>query len=88
MAPSLLLCAAARSGRFFMYETTTWTLRSWDTPPGAAVTAAAWAPDSSVVLLALSGSSYLIALHLVGQPPNLTEQLLPITLPGVSDAQQ
>lgn len=82
-----LLFSAARSGRFFLYETTTWSLRSWDTPPGAAVTAAAWAPDSSVVLLAMSGSNYLIALHLVGEPPQLVEQLLPITLPGVSDIQ-
>ncbi|WIA38093.1 hypothetical protein OEZ86_001455 [Tetradesmus obliquus] len=82
------LFAAARCGRFFLYETATWTLRSWDTPAGSAVTAAAWAPDASAVLLALSGSSQLVALYLVGQPPNLTEQLLPVTLPGVSDAQQ
>ncbi|WIA17790.1 hypothetical protein OEZ85_009302 [Tetradesmus obliquus] len=82
------LFAAARCGRFFLYETATWSLRSWDTPAGSAVTAAAWAPDASAVLLALSGSSQLVALYLVGQPPNLTEQLLPVTLPGVSDAQQ
>ncbi|KAF6265125.1 WD40-repeat-containing domain protein [Scenedesmus sp. NREL 46B-D3] len=82
------LFAAALSGRFFLYETTTWSLRSWDTPPGSAVTAAAWAPDASAVLLALRGSSQLVALYLVGQPPNLTEQLLPVSLPGVSDAQQ
>jgi hypothetical protein len=55
---------------------------------GSAVTAAAWAPDASAVLLALSGSSQLVALYLVGQPPNLTEQLLPVSLPGVSDMQQ
>jgi hypothetical protein len=195
----LLQSAAARSGRFFLYETATWSLRSWDTPPGellllllhagyskprccicmwhpftgckaerqlphflfltlalgqvllhasrsqcllhtctfaashagyaaavlvaqhctcaahvyrplrlltapapvpgtsslpqhllagSAVTAAAWAPDASAVLLALSGSSQLVALYLVGQLPNLTEQLLPVNLPGVSDAQQ
>jgi hypothetical protein len=29
--------AAARSGRFFLYETTTWSLRSWDTPAGEAL---------------------------------------------------
>lgn len=80
--------AAARSGRFFLYETTTWSVRSWDTPPGAAVTGAAWAPDSSLVLLALSGSSSLVALHLVGAPPHLTEQLLPVSLPEVSDDPQ
>jgi hypothetical protein len=55
---------------------------------GSAVTAAAWAPDASAVLLALSGNSQLVALYLVGQPPNLTEQLLPVSLPGVSDMQQ
>eukprot|EP00878_Enallax_costatus_P009372 GHUV01009794.1.p1 GENE.GHUV01009794.1~~GHUV01009794.1.p1 ORF type:complete len:356 (+),score=107.10 GHUV01009794.1:214-1281(+) len=81
------LFAAARTGRFFMYETTTWSVRSWDTPRGSAVTAAAWAPDSSVVLLAMSNSSYLVALHLVGEAPKLIEQLLPIMLPGVSDIQ-
>jgi hypothetical protein len=32
---------------------------------GSAVTAAAWAPDASAVLLALSGSSQLVALYLI-----------------------
>jgi hypothetical protein len=57
-------------------------------PAGSAVTAAAWAPDASAVLLALSSSNQLVALYLVGQPPSLTEQLLPVTLPGISDLQQ
>lgn len=83
-----VLPAAARSGRFFLYETTTWALRSWNIPSGSAVTAAAWAPAANAVLLALSGSSHLVALYLVGSPPNLTEQLLPVALPGVSDVQQ
>lgn len=46
---------------------------------------AAWAPDSSVLLLSSTGSNFLVGLHIVGQPTKLTEQLLPVALPGVSD---
>jgi hypothetical protein len=80
------LPAAARTGRFFLYETLGWTARAWDTPGGGAVRAAAWAPDGRVLLLAFDGSDSLVALHLVGTPPSLSEQLLPVALPGVSDA--
>lgn len=49
-------------------------------------TGAAWAPDSSVLLLSSSGSNFLVGLHIVGQQPTkLTEQLLPVALPGISD---
>jgi hypothetical protein len=46
---------------------------------------AAWAPDSSVLLLSSTGSNFLVGLHIVGQPTKLIEQLLPVALPGVSD---
>jgi len=49
------------------------------------VAGAAWAPDSSVLLLSMTGSNFLVALHIVGQPTKMTEQLLPVALPGVSD---
>jgi len=61
-------------------------VRAWHTHSGAAVTAAAWAPDSSMVLMALSSSSYLVAMHFVGNGQHQAEQLLPVLLPGVSDA--
>eukprot|EP00775_Hariotina_reticulata_P008513 gene8513-8695_t len=80
------LFAAAQAGRFFRYDTSNWSVRAWNTPPGSAVRAAAWAPDSGVMLMALSGSSYLVAMHLVGSGQHQTEQLLPVMLPGVSDA--
>ncbi len=49
--------------------------------------AAAWAPPGTgprrnpVLLAALSGQSYLVAVHLVDPPPGLTAQLLPVALP-------
>jgi hypothetical protein len=46
---------------------------------------AVWASDSSVLLLSSTGSNFLVGLHIVGQPTKLTEQLLPVALPGVSD---
>ena len=72
-------------GRFFLCETSKWALRSWDLPQGASIVAAAWAPNAQVVLLASSSSNSLIALHLVEPPPNLTEQMLPVSLPEVTN---
>lgn len=77
--------AASRAGHFHLYETQRWSLRTWDCPAGSSVAAAAWAPGGGVLLLAMSGAAGLVALHLVGGAPSLTEQLLPVTLPGVSD---
>lgn len=58
----------------------------WGDPSVFAVYAgAAWAPDSSVLLLSSTGSNFVVGLHIVGQPTKLTEQLLPVALPGVSD---
>ncbi|EFJ48958.1 hypothetical protein VOLCADRAFT_90309 [Volvox carteri f. nagariensis] len=49
------------------------------------VVAAAWAPSAPgrnpILLAALSGMSYLVAVHLVDSPPGLTAQLLPVVLP-------
>ncbi|PNH10159.1 Aladin, partial [Tetrabaena socialis] len=51
------------------------------------VVAAAWAPPASgrhpVLLAALSGQSYLVAVHLVEPPPGLAAQLLPVGLPDL-----
>ncbi len=53
-------------------------------PSGGIVTSAQWAADGRAVLLALSSSSVLVALYLVGTPPALVDQMLPLPLPGVS----
>ncbi|GLC36522.1 hypothetical protein PLESTB_000157600 [Pleodorina starrii] len=49
------------------------------------VVAAAWAPAAPgrnpILLAALHGQSYLVAVHLVDSPPGLTAQLLPVALP-------
>jgi hypothetical protein len=58
-------------------------------PSSARVLSAAWAPDGRALLLALEGSDALVALHLIaGDAPGsaLSEQLLPVALPSVSDA--
>jgi len=70
-------------------ETSQWRTASWDAPPGAAVTAAAWSPTSTALLLAFGGGvgpggGGVVALHFVGEAPSLVEQVLPVTLPEVT----
>jgi hypothetical protein len=77
--------SGGQPGLVFLYETSKWAVRSWKLPEGASLVAAVWAPNARVVLLALSNSSHLIALHLVEPPPKLTEQMLPVTLPEVTN---
>lgn len=76
--------AAGLAGRFHMWETSKCHASSWDTPAGGVVVSAAWGPDGKVLLIALSHTSTLVALHLVGEAPSLVEQMLPVTLPHVS----
>lgn len=81
--------AGGQQGYLYLIETTNWTHTAWQLPAAAHLLSAAWAPNSRVVLLALSGSaSHLVALHLVAPPPSLTAQMLPVTLPELCLQQQ
>jgi hypothetical protein len=94
---SPLASALAPPGRFHLWETGRWRSRAWDVPAGGKVVAACWAGGGSAaassassgpvapLLIAMSHASSLVALHLVGGPGTLAEQLLPVALPGVSD---
>lgn len=104
LSPRLFPSAAAgQGGRFHVAETSRWRTASWDSPPGTAVAAAAWAPLGRTLVLAFAGGGAgdggaaeggadagggggggVVALHLVGSPPSLVEQVLPVTLPEVT----
>ena len=48
---------------------------------------ACWSPDSRSVLLAFANSKQLAMLYLLGPPPSLQAQLLPVQLPELESAQ-
>lgn len=73
--------AASSGGRFFLWETTRWSHQSYDTPQPVA--AAVWVPHQLLLLMAVAGSSSLLALHIISASPSLTVQLLPVDLPDL-----
>ncbi|CAI5980141.1 unnamed protein product [Closterium sp. NIES-64] len=66
-----------------MWETESWTCQQWSV--GAQqITAAAWSPDSRVLLLAFHSTPTLAAVHIARSPPALDIHVLPLELPDLA----
>ena len=96
---AFLFAAAAGSGSFRLWATSSWTSLSFHTPvehlatasgykgSRAAlneVSAACWHRHSRMLLLGFRGLDTLVGVYLTDSAPALDCQLLPVSLPGVS----
>ncbi|XP_057971493.1 aladin [Malania oleifera] len=75
--------AAKFDGKFYLWETNTWTSEPWSSTSGF-VTGATWDPDGRMILIAFSQSSILGSLHFAAKPPSLDAHLLPVDLPEIA----
>ena len=60
-------------------------MQAWDSPDKAALSGAAWSPDGRILITAFAGSRQVYVVYIVGQPPSLKAQLLPLDLPGIDE---
>lgn len=74
------LFTASPDGSFEIWETDNWTHSSWSSPDKGAIVNAKWVPDSKTLLLAYAAGQ-VVALMLIGEPPSLNAQLLPVDMP-------
>ncbi|CAI5467710.1 unnamed protein product [Closterium sp. Yama58-4] len=80
---SQLPFAHTSDGTFHVWETESWTCQQWSV--GAQqITAAAWSPDSRVLLLAFQSTPTLAAVHIARSPPALDIHVLPLELPELA----
>ena len=84
---SSYLFTASPDGSFEIWETENWTHSSWTSSGKGEIVNAKWVPDSKTLLLAYTAGQ-VVALMLIGEPPSLNAQLLPVDIPELHDMRQ
>ncbi|KAK9820140.1 hypothetical protein WJX72_006556 [[Myrmecia] bisecta] len=78
------LLAGSPNGSFRLWETLSWSSKSWRGGGAHSLVDACWSPDGRRLLLAFDKANQIAELQFTAPAPALNAQLLPLQLPGLT----